>query len=314
VPNSLWVDPRDSVGPYGVYTIDNAKLLGTLGFPELPDGSFFEDHWQYIGCELEVMWPEIKQSERCTQVKLDGLSVSLLQPFTDNYYHFRLQCMPRIKLVRQMFKDEEISHWIVPPMRWQFHRSLLAAAGIDPDKIVEASCNNEFIVDKLILPRIPGENHLTTKWACAYTAALVQPADDLGFGEKIFVDRGNGSGRRLVNEREVIAHLEKNGFKSVVMNELTIAEQASVFHNAKVIVGVHGAALTNLIHAPSNARVIELLPANYLTSCFQRLSLALNLNYQVIVGSEPRQMMKGYLRILRADLKIPIPQLMKALS
>lgn len=83
------------------------------------------------------------------------------------------------------------------------------------------------------------------------------------FPEKIFVIRGDVKWRQLINENEIKEALEKNGYISISMDGLSLEEQAMYFYNAKEIVAVHGAALTNLIHLNFSSKVLEILPYGY---------------------------------------------------
>lgn len=83
------------------------------------------------------------------------------------------------------------------------------------------------------------------------------------FPEKIFVVRGDVKWRKLINESEIEEVLDKNGYISISMDGLSLEEQAMYFYNAKEIVAVHGAALTNLIHSNSSAKILEILPYDY---------------------------------------------------
>ena len=54
--------------------------------------------------------------------------------------------------------------------------------------------------------------------------------------------------------RQGLAHLlEAEGYAIVVTGTLSVLEQIALFRDAAVIVGQHGAALTNLLFAPRGA-------------------------------------------------------------
>ena len=84
---------------------------------------------------------------------------------------------------------------------------------------------------------------------------LVAPAQAT---RRLFISRGNGARRRLLNEDAVYADLQARGFERVVPDELSVAEQIATFSGARIVVAAHGAALTNMIFAPPGAAIIEL--------------------------------------------------------
>ena len=53
--------------------------------------------------------------------------------------------------------------------------------------------------------------------------------------------------RKLVNESEIKSRLEKVGFQSVKLSNISLENQIQIFKNAEIIVGLHGAGFTNLI-------------------------------------------------------------------
>ncbi len=83
------------------------------------------------------------------------------------------------------------------------------------------------------------------------------------FAEKIFVLRGNVSSRRELNMSEIKAALEPHGFVFMAMDGNTIREQAAIFGNARVIAGVHGSGLHNILFARPGTKIIEIFPHDY---------------------------------------------------
>ena len=73
---------------------------------------------------------------------------------------------------------------------------------------------------------------------------------------KFFIKRPSND--RLVNENEVADFFQKNGFEVVNPGVYDYGEQVSIFQNAKWIVACHGAALSNIVHCPHNAIVVQL--------------------------------------------------------
>jgi capsular polysaccharide biosynthesis protein len=65
----------------------------------------------------------------------------------------------------------------------------------------------------------------------------------------------------LINEDALRDFLQREGFTVVIPGELPFADQVKLFAQAGVIVGIHGAGLTNLLWAPPGCTVIELAPA-----------------------------------------------------
>jgi hypothetical protein len=158
------------------------------------------------------------------------------------------------------------------------------------DDIETWNPKNELKVKKLVVPsnrRIEGlsyedagntyDQHLLAPEACSFLKkeALRHNSKTREYSNKVFISREDASKRKLKNKENIRSYLEKKGFKSYKLSELSFSEQISLFSQAEVVLGVHGAGLTNLIFS-SNCKVYEIFgdffkPKYYLQSQSQGL-------------------------------------------
>ena len=92
---------------------------------------------------------------------------------------------------------------------------------------------------------------------------------------RVYVSR-RGELRSVVNEDEVKAMLEAEGYERVFMEDYPLPQQWSMLVNAEEIVGIHGAGLAGIAFAAAKGapvrprvRVVELYSAGYSNSCFR---------------------------------------------
>lgn len=78
--------------------------------------------------------------------------------------------------------------------------------------------------------------------------------------EKVWVSRA-GDRRSMINELELCRTLRKRGWHVAEPGRMSLREQISLFRGARHIAGVNGAGLTNLVFAPTGARVTAFMPA-----------------------------------------------------
>jgi capsular polysaccharide biosynthesis protein len=90
--------------------------------------------------------------------------------------------------------------------------------------------------------------------------------------EKVFISR-KGT-RSLINETEVEQTLQAYGFKKYYFEEIPLSEQWSVARNAKAIVGMHGAGLSNLVFNTNKVKVIELFHPGYVIDMYRNMANA----------------------------------------
>lgn len=100
--------------------------------------------------------------------------------------------------------------------------------------------------------------------------------------ERVFISRKKT--RRLVNEDEIEQTLQEYGFEKVYFEDLLISEQWSITRNAKVIVGMHGAALSNLVFNRKGVKVVELFHPGYVVDLYRKITNAIGGTWCGITG------------------------------
>ena len=98
--------------------------------------------------------------------------------------------------------------------------------------------------------------------------------------KNIYISRSR-TRRSAFWEKDLEAHLLKKGFQIVYAEDYSIVDQIELFRDAKNIVGVHGAGLTNAIWS-TNCSVIELMPTSRINRCIEWQAKIANGKYQRI--------------------------------
>jgi len=122
--------------------------------------------------------------------------------------------------------------------------------------------------------------------------------------EKIFVSRSDAGTRHVVNHAEVAAALNEHGFVEVAVGGMSQLEQAALFHQAREIVGLAGAALTNVIYCRSGARMTVLAPATMPALYFWDLASHVDVDFRIgyFPATEPA-------RGIHSDFRVDLVQL-----
>ena len=137
-------------------------------------------------------------------------------------------------------------------------------------KLLGASiiCTDKDINGKLVL----ADDYNPGAYEGCYTALFGELAFE-GFNpqtpEKIFISR-KGT-RSLINESEIDLTLQAYGFKKYYFEDIPISEQWSVTKNAKVIVGMHGAALSHMVFNCNKVKLIELFHPGYVVDMYRNM-------------------------------------------
>lgn len=76
--------------------------------------------------------------------------------------------------------------------------------------------------------------------------------------KRIIVSRGSSTTRRWLNENECMQLLDSLDFKLFDPSNLSLSQQVEAFSNAEIILGPHGAGLTNILFCNPGTKVIEI--------------------------------------------------------
>lgn len=210
--------------------------------------------------------------------RLGGTTAVLSAPAGNTYYHWLLDVVPRLDILRRAGIDlDAVDRFATNSTGHPFQRETLAAFGIGPERILETDAVRHAECERMVLPSYAGTSGFPPRWACAFLRSALAPPPAPGASagpERIYVSRQRSRKRRIENATEVERLLERARFTPIFGEELTVAEQASLFRGARRIVAAHGSGLANLVFAEPGARVLELFPPERTASSHYRVLAA----------------------------------------
>ncbi|WP_017296482.1 glycosyltransferase family 61 protein [Geminocystis herdmanii] len=180
---------------------------------------------------------------------------------------------------------QDIDYFLVDN-RTNFQQETLAIFGIPSHKILPLSFPLHIQATNLIVPSFPGSIAWMPSWSCQYLKdkILGEKAIVKNPQKKIYISRVRSSNRRIINEIEVINLLLKYGFEIIHLELLTVAKQAELLSQAKIVISPHGSGLSNLVFCQPNTKVIEIFAPNYVYPCYWLVSNLVNLDYYYLTG------------------------------
>jgi hypothetical protein len=207
-----------------------------------------------------------------------------------NYHHFMIDQLPILMLARATGVTNKAAAALAPLSAMQ--REVCATYGVDTSAFLE-------------LEALAGGQRFTSfHLADAYLPAFIplplrleilreaNGANRLPRGtEKIFLGRkpSPGISPRLTNQNEIEAVLARNGFRVVYAEDYPPARQKELFAKACIVVGAHGAGLTNMVFAPKDLLLVEIMndasnaDDNGHFDVYKRMCNCIGQNYQRIV-------------------------------
>ncbi len=114
--------------------------------------------------------------------------------------------------------------------------------------------------------------------------------------DRVFISRRKT--RRITNEAEVLRYLQSNGFTRVFFEDLSVEQQWNAVANAKIVVGIHGAGLANLIAREMSPlhkgklAFIELFGPGYVVDPYRKLASVYGWKYAAVRGAITSQVVR----------------------
>ena len=260
--------------------------------------------------------------------------ISLATRWSSNYFHFYRDFLPKILLLeeegidpalqvivedrlfdqpffQEAIQSKRLSRWSFMSPRGRF---------IKAKSVVFCSANQFFLPDRSISP----ESELLSR-ASAGTTFLESPGEvlallDLDDGRqqtsaerRIFLTRSAARGRTLSNYDEIEPLLREWDFETVDTDGMSLREQAQLFRECRYVIGIHGAGLTNIIHAYNHdLSLLELRPPGeeHMITDFALMCHSFGFAYEEIFGASERGHRDASFRIDAAVLRAAVNRML----
>ncbi|MEM9477987.1 MAG: glycosyltransferase family 61 protein, partial [Pseudomonadota bacterium] len=244
---------------------------------ELPIADVLTHSGQVIAPNGKSLTPISRNTARPALLRrgtMDGPVLSLLPPrLSRNYYHYLIEETVQIRsILKRLFEDHPRIIGLVrrnpPAYEAQFRAALRSEfPGLE---LCEVGTGKRLTCSPLIAYRLkrngpfrspPSRDNLAHV-VSTYLDAYAQQVPKRG-EYPLLVSRKDARIRKLINEDALFERLQPFGAKRITPGTLSHAEQVAAFSKASVVIGTHGAGLTNLIFTPPATPVIEISGANY---------------------------------------------------
>lgn len=273
--------------PLFVVSLRNARIHG--GFPCVLDsaGAVVLELSRVRGEPIDTH-PIYSFAILPTCQRLRGRTLLLASAFGGNFYHWFVDVLPRLELIRRAgVKLEEIDHVLLPEPSGSFATESLQLFPALQGKAETLSNKTQWECDELVCPSLPHFIGGADSWGPEFVRrhVLGRARSQTG-SHRLYISRALAGGRRLKNETRLYEKvLAPRGFEFVQPERLRLREQAEMFAAAATVVAPHGAGLTNLIYAPEKCTVIELLAEDHPALCYWHLAHELGLDYRYAIGT-----------------------------
>lgn len=227
-------------------------------------------------------------TESKTPVKLSGRAVFLSARGPMNYYHWMTDVVPGLCAIQKDGVDlNSIDKFIIYHDLHDFQKDTLKQFGIEESRIHRLAVHGKYIAaEELIVPSFSNRMALGMgRWVPEFLRSvfITDYADSSTSSRKIYITRSAKDVRGITNESELRNLLLQHGFEPVVMENLSLKEQAITMRQAGVVIATHGAGLTNVMFCKAGTSIVELY-GEHLSPCYWAISCLCELRYTNIAA------------------------------
>lgn len=241
-------------------------------------------------------------------------AIHLCKDHSKNYFHWLFECLPRAIVALDQPEYEDWPLLVDAGLPAQNLHALQRLSG--EREILKISHREMRRVEELVFPgvfsfthdnfssHVRAEDFVIAPEAVQLLRKRLLPTAGSASGRKLYIARDRARVRRMLDEQQIQAALQAQGFDIIRPEDLSFGEQIELFSSASLIVGPTGAGLSNMVFSPPGCQVIVLAAethnANYLI--FGQLGRLLNHQLQYVTGKaiKPRQLHSDY----RIDVQI----------
>jgi capsular polysaccharide biosynthesis protein len=236
------------VGHKGAVLASDRRLLWDLSYdwPGLPHLHYLYD-WRPGEGAIE---------------ELEGATATLATMGSEvNYYHFLLNALPRVDVLRRSGRLAEADRILVSGAVTPWLSEVMAMVGVPVDRLIGTAQHPIIRCRTLIAPSLILDPFIIPQRAVRWLRDEILPHVPWdGKARRLFVDRSDASSRRVNNLDELRPILDRFGVEVVRLGGWSLLDQARLFQQAELVITSHGAALTNIIFCRPGARVVQLMP------------------------------------------------------
>ncbi|MCX6823038.1 MAG: glycosyltransferase family 61 protein [candidate division SR1 bacterium] len=290
-----------------VVNIPEGKVIGTYT-NITPDYKILRDSAGYKGFNTDTNYYTYKiYLGKATKIH-ENLAVLSGDDTFKNYHHRLIFGLPKYHLFQKSgFKiDKYITDYSFP-----FHKEAINALGIKEEQIIIAKKTAYIEAENLILGSTTTIHGNIPKRAIDFLKnTFLEDHKPKKTGKRLYISRITN--RKVINDEEISSYLHKFGFiKYDSLDNLSIKEQAELFNSAEIIIGIHGAALTNAVFCKEGTKIIEIFHEKTVRGHYYCIANACELDYYYLLGKSIKDNRKME---MDRDMYIPIEKIIKTLE
>ena len=245
----------------------DVKVHVESGIVKLESGHFIANHKEYYDFLSGANYASLRKLTKKAHEYIAHNCITL--PRQEFYYHFMLEVLPNIILMKNLIPDTYILTVQNQPKFVMECLHRLNICLIFPEEDVVSVKELTVITKKTKIDEFDIE--VVTDFFKSKQTRIPS--------KKLVLLRGENIRAGYELEIQICDFLEPHGFVPVLPGKMTVSDQAMLFSEATHVVSLHGGALTNLIFCQKETRVFEIFNNEWRSMCFKEMAQLLCFNY-----------------------------------
>lgn len=164
----------------------------------------------------------------------------------NDYYHFLFEFVPKIEIIERADIPLSVPAIVTRDLASQPFFVAAAELGLFGKRPVIIQNENEVIEAKRLYV---ARADICSERQLRFPSKRLRNRPGIQGRARIYISRNGQTarGRQIINEQELIARLRPLGFSVIDPGTMPLAEQITCFSHASIVVGPHGAGLTNIL-------------------------------------------------------------------
>jgi len=211
----------------------------------------------------------------------------------EGYFHWLHSVLPRVAAYRQA----GLAHRLLVALTKPFQSASLHTMGVSSEQCLVSTgatylCDELYFCSPMVVPDLARSGGFFER-ALYATDVLRSFAASTTLGKAsraVYISRGDASIRRFSSEVELVRQLASVGIETVTLSGMDFKDQVRLFSECALVIGAHGAGLSNVSLMPQGAQVVEVLSPRRLWPTYRGVAARSGVRYYpyvaVSVGTE----------------------------
>ncbi len=272
----VWFGDAKPVPKRNLYVLSEVAVSPETGAVWVPDTCAFVES---LGNNVHLYaWGGLIDMMR----KPSHISAGIVTPCANlGYYHWLLDAMGQVLIARrELGRRVKV---LVSRNPFRFVKDGLQYFGIEDEDVVYV--DGPVVVDRAIL--VARNNDLGVVFNDNIEVLRNEIAkhfdENAPACRKIYISRRLERNRAIRNEGALEDAVRTMGFEVCYFEKMPFAEQIKTVREARIVMGIHGAGLSNIIAGRKGLKVIELLNPTWFNTCFAQLASQLGFDYHYMM-------------------------------